>query len=80
VKSEAIIEVLQAQITRLDKLAGEEIAGFIVIPPEGQAVISISIESVADEISFYKNMADKLSLLKDKTNQFGGVVMPRGMR
>jgi hypothetical protein len=78
-KSEEIIGILKTQIGRLEKLDGEDVGGFIIFPPEGQAVVSITVESLANEKSFYTNMVDKIALLKELSTP-GGMTFPRGVR
>jgi len=62
VKSEALIDLLTAEVKRLRKLKGEDIgAFFFVMPPEAEAPISEAFLGTGTSgRAFYKYLADKL--------------------
>ena len=62
VKSEALIDLLTAEVKRLRKLKGEDVgAFFFVMPPEAEAPISEAfIGSGTGRGAFYKYLADKI--------------------
>ena len=77
---EGIIEILDRKRELLAKLAGEQVAGFaIIIPPNGETIEFISLDSRADEAGFYTFLRDKIMAAKEATS-FGGVTVPRNMR
>lgn len=81
IKSEDVIAALDKQKARLEKLAGEELAGFaLIIPPEGDAIDIVVMETPTSVESFYQRLRDRLIGLGQPTNSSYGAVQVPGMR
>ncbi len=60
-KVEAVLAELEVLKRLLLKLEGEEISGFaLIIPPNGIATKYVSIDSDADEKTFYKSISERM--------------------
>lgn len=76
IKAEKIVEILEAQLTRLRKLEGEDLAGFaIIVPPEGDPIDLLVMESPTDTKSFFMRLRDRM-VGSAEQNQYGGVNVP----
>lgn len=79
--AEEVIILLEAQIARLAKLTGEEVGGFVmIVPPEGEAIAYMVLDSTATPLTFFDAVNKKMALYINDA-QLGGVNvpgMPRG--
>lgn len=77
-KASEIIKVLENKIELLKKLEEESVSGFaIIIPPSGNPIEMMSLDSTSDERMFYESMSKKCIDAKDQ-NSLGGVTVPYG--
>lgn len=62
IKAPKIIELLDRNKARLEKLGGEEIAGFLIIyPPEGDPIEIMLQGSAPSSRAFYEYMIGRIS-------------------
>ena len=80
-KSESLIDLLQAEVKRLKKLKGEEVSGFFfILPPETENPISqgfIGVET--NRAAFYVYLAEKLRETQKSGDQGGSYIGVAGM-
>ena len=80
IKAEKIADGLKKQIELLDLLKGRDISYYaIVIPPDGEEITMLSVESHADTRAFYEALSNRCKVALEKSG-LGGVGMPRGVR
>jgi hypothetical protein len=61
VKAEALISLLQSEVSRLRKLKGEDVAFFFIMSPgDDNPLTELSLGTKQDSQSFYRGLADKL--------------------
>jgi hypothetical protein len=77
-KAEDVIRHLERHQTKLTKLAGEEVGGFVlIVPPEGEPIEFLMMGSHPDYRKFMLLVRDRIVASGDDQGGMGAVRMPR---